>query len=132
VSQQVTVPDIGDFTDVPIIEVLVSPGDTVAAEDPLIVLESDKASMDVPSPEAGTVGELLVKVGDKVSQGTPILTLETDGAGPAEEPAAEPRWSSPPHRPAAAAGIASTCSCSARAWAATPPPSAPPTSGSTS
>ncbi len=81
---QVKVPDIGDFTDVPVIEVLVSPGDTVAAEDPLIVLESDKASMDVPSPEAGTVGELLVKVGDKVSQGTPILTLESDGQ-PAEE-----------------------------------------------
>jgi dihydrolipoamide dehydrogenase len=76
---EVKVPDIGDFTDVPVIEVLVSPGDTVAAEDPLIVLESDKASMDVPSPEAGTVGELLVKVGDKVSQGTTILTLESDG-----------------------------------------------------
>ncbi len=81
---EVKVPDIGDFTDVPVIEVLVSPGDTVAAEDPLIVLESDKASMDVPSPEAGTVGELLVKVGDKVSQGTPILTLESDGQ-PAKE-----------------------------------------------
>ncbi len=92
---EVKVPDIGDFTDVPIIEVLVSPGDTVAAEDPLIVLESDKASMDVPSPEAGTVGELLVKVGDKVSQGTPILTLQTDGAGPAEQPAAEPKVEEP-------------------------------------
>jgi dihydrolipoyl dehydrogenase len=65
--------------------VLVSPGDTVAAEDPLIVLESDKASMDVPSPEAGTIGELLVKVGDKVSQGTPILTLESDGQPAKEE-----------------------------------------------
>ena len=82
---EVKVPDIGDFTDVPVIEVLVSPGDTVAAEDPLIVLESDKASMDVPSPEAGTVGELLVKVGDKVSQGTPILTLESDGQPAKEE-----------------------------------------------
>jgi len=83
---EVTVPDIGDFTDVPVIEVLVAPGDTVAAEDPLIVLESDKASMDVPAPEPGTVGELLVKVGDKVSKGTPILTLESsDGAAPAEE-----------------------------------------------
>ena len=56
---EVKVPDIGDFTDVPVIEVLVSAGDTVAAEDPLIVLESDKASMDVPSPEAGTVGEVM-------------------------------------------------------------------------
>ena len=91
---EVKVPDIGDFTDVPVIEVLVSPGDTVAAEDPLIVLESDKASMDVPAPEAGTVGELLVKVGDKVSKGTPILTLESDGQPAAEEkdekPAEEP------------------------------------------
>ncbi len=81
---RVTVPDIGDFADVPVIEVLVAPGDTVAAEDPLIVLESDKANMDVPAPEAGTVGELLVKVGDTVSQGTPILTLESDGRPPAE------------------------------------------------
>ncbi|HET8951304.1 MAG TPA: dihydrolipoyl dehydrogenase [Solirubrobacteraceae bacterium] len=78
-SDQVKVPDIGDFTDVPVIEVLVSPGDTVAAEDPLIVLESDKASMDVPAPQGGTVDELLVEVGDKVSKGTPILTLTTDG-----------------------------------------------------
>jgi len=89
---EVKVPDIGDFTDVPVIEVLVSAGDTVAAEDPLIVLESDKASMDVPAPEAGTVGEVLVEVGDKVSQGTPILTLESDGqpAKGEEKPAAEP------------------------------------------
>jgi len=94
---EVKVPDIGDFTDVPVIEVLVAPGDTVAPEDPLIVLESDKASMDVPSPEAGTVGELLVKVGDKVSQGTPILTLDSDGR-PAEAPAeaqAEPEAAEP-------------------------------------
>jgi dihydrolipoyl dehydrogenase len=90
---EVKVPDIGDFTDVPVIEVLVSAGDTVAAEDPLIVLESDKASMDVPAPEAGTVGEVLVKVGDTVSKGTPILTLESDGkpADEGEEEAAEPK-----------------------------------------
>jgi dihydrolipoyl dehydrogenase len=90
---EVKVPDIGDFTDVPVIEVLVSAGDTVAAEDPLIVLESDKASMDVPAPEAGTVGEVLVKVGDTVSKGTPILTLESDGkpADDGEEEAAEPK-----------------------------------------
>ncbi len=83
--REVKVPDIGDFTDVPVIEVLVSAGDTVAAEDPLIVLESDKASMDVPSPSAGTVGKVLVEVGDKVSQGTPILTLESDGQPAAED-----------------------------------------------
>ena len=66
---EVRVPDIGDFTDVPIIEVHVEPGSAVAVEDPLITLESDKATMDVPSPEAGTVSQLAVKVGDRVSQG---------------------------------------------------------------
>src|SRR4051812_4291842 len=76
--KDVVVPDIGDFSDVPIIEVLVSPGDTVAEEDPLVTLESDKATMDVPSPAAGTVGELKVSVGDTVSEGTVLLTL--DGA----------------------------------------------------
>ena len=71
----VEVPDIGDFTDVPVIEILVSAGDTVAVDDPLLTLESDKATMDVPAPQAGTVGELLVKIGDRVSQGTKLLTL---------------------------------------------------------
>src|SRR3954454_2692975 len=80
---QVTVPDIGDFTDVPVIEVLVAPGDTVAPEDPLVTLESDKATMDVPAPAAGVIKELLVAVGDKVSEGTPILTLSAEGS---EEP----------------------------------------------
>ena len=89
---QVQVPDIGDFKDVEIIEVLVKPGDTVAAEDTLITLESDKASMDVPAPAAGTVAELLVKVGDRVSEGTPVLTLQASetaavAAGPAHAPA---------------------------------------------
>ncbi len=73
---EVRVPDIGDFKDVPIIEVFVKPGDTVKAEDSLITLESDKATMDVPSPAAGTVKELKVKVGDKVAEGAPILTLD--------------------------------------------------------
>ena len=95
---EVTVPDIGDFTDVPVIEVLVAPGDTVAAEDPLIVLESDKASMDVPAPAAGTVGELLVKVGDTVSKGTPILTLESDGAAGGRARSSRPSRRSPPSR----------------------------------
>src|SRR3954467_6468130 len=78
---EVHVPDIGDFSDVPIIEVMVHPGDTVAEEDPLITLESDKATMDVPSPTAGKVAELKVSVGDTVSEGTLILTLEGAGAG---------------------------------------------------
>ena len=79
----VEVPDIGDFEDVPIIEILVSPGDTVALDEPLLTLEPDKATMDVPAPFAGTVGELRVKIGDKVSQGVALLTLSpsSDGGG---------------------------------------------------
>jgi pyruvate dehydrogenase E2 component (dihydrolipoamide acetyltransferase) len=75
----VEVPDIGDFTDVPIIEILVSAGDTVAVDDPLLTLESDKATMDVPAPFAGTVRELLVRIGDRVSQGIELLTLSPSG-----------------------------------------------------
>jgi pyruvate dehydrogenase E2 component (dihydrolipoamide acetyltransferase) len=77
--KDVVVPDIGDFTDVPIIEVMVGPGDTVAEEDPLVTLESDKATMDVPSPFGGVVEELKVKTGDTVSEGSLILTLAVDG-----------------------------------------------------
>ena len=84
---EVKVPDIGDFKNIPVIEVLVKPGDRVDAEDSLLTLESDKATMEVPSPAAGMVKELKVKVGDKVSEGTLVLTLEAaDGAGKAEEP----------------------------------------------
>ncbi len=89
----VKVPDIGDFQDVPIIEVLVKPGDTVQPEDPLITLESDKATMEIPAPQAGQVVELKVGVGDKISEGTLILTLEpADGAtaGPSTGASAEP------------------------------------------
>ena len=102
---QVRVPDIGDFTDVPIIEIQVKPGDRVAAEAPLITLESDKASMEVPSPSAGIVKTLAVKLGDKVSEGTPILTLEVDGAPVAAE-AAKPAVSAPPAPTSAPAGVA--------------------------
>src|SRR5215475_10140020 len=80
-TMEVKVPDIGDFKDVPIIEVFVKPGDAVKTEDPLVTLESDKATMDVPSPAAGTVKELQVKVGDKVSEGSVILTLDAAAAG---------------------------------------------------
>ena len=66
----VTVPDIGDFKDVPIVEVLVQPGDVVKIDDPLITLETDKASMEVPAPSAGTVRTIHVKVGDRVGQGS--------------------------------------------------------------
>lgn len=84
--KEVKVPDIGDFDDVEVIEVLVSAGDEVEKEDSLITLESDKASMDVPSPQAGTVKELNVSSGDKVAQGDVILTLETGEDEGSEEP----------------------------------------------
>jgi dihydrolipoamide dehydrogenase len=88
---EVKVPDIGDFADVPVIEIHVAAGDAVAAEDPLVTLESDKATMDVPSPGAGTVRELLVAVNDKVSEGTPLLVLDAEeGAEPPAEDAPEP------------------------------------------
>jgi len=114
---EVKVPDIGDFTDVPVIEVFVKPGDTVAAEDSLITLESDKATMDVPSPSAGTVKEVRVKVGDKVSQGTLIAMLEADGgaAEPAAPAAPKAEAPKPPPPPAAVAA----------APAAAPAPAAP-------
>jgi dihydrolipoyl dehydrogenase len=80
---EVKVPDIGDFKDVEVIEVLVKPGDTVAKEQSLITLESDKATMEIPSPETGMVKELKVKVGDKVSQGSQILVIESAAAAPA-------------------------------------------------
>src|SRR5581483_10098133 len=96
-SSEVKVPDIGDFKNIEVIEVLVKPGDSVAKEQSLITLESDKATMEIPSPGAGTVKELRVKVGDKVSQGSPILLLDSAEAQP---PAA--RDAAPPSRPAAA------------------------------
>jgi pyruvate dehydrogenase E2 component (dihydrolipoamide acetyltransferase) len=84
----VKVPDIGDFNDVPVIEVFVKPGDHVGVDDSLVTLESDKATMDVPSPAAGKVASIAVQVGDKVSEGSLVLTLEGDGqAGAAQAPA---------------------------------------------
>jgi len=87
---EVKVPDIGDFKDVPVIELLVKPGDTVKKDDSLIVLESDKATMEVPAPAGGTVKELRVKLGDKVGEGTVILTMEAASAAPAPAPAPAP------------------------------------------
>ncbi len=84
---EVTLPDIGDFQQVDIIEVLVAPGDRVEAEDSIITLESDKATMEIPAPQAGTVREVLVKVGGKISKGGKILTLElAEGASVGERP----------------------------------------------
>ena len=85
---EVRVPDIGDFKDVPVIEILVKPGDTVKSDDALVTLESDKATMDVPAPLSGKVQEMTIKVGDKVSEGTLIMTLVTDSAATAIAPAA--------------------------------------------
>ncbi len=87
---EVKVPDIGDFKSVPVIEILVKPGDVIKAEDPLVVLESDKATMEVPSPAAGVVAEILLKVGDKVGEGAAILTLVAEGAAAPAAPAAAP------------------------------------------
>ena len=101
---EVKVPDIGDFGKVEVIEVLVSPGDTVQAEDSLITLESDKASMEIPSPQSGVVQEVLVKVGDKVSEGDPILRLtlaDGDTATAATSPPA-PTVDTPPSEAAPA------------------------------
>ncbi|HUP96933.1 MAG TPA: biotin/lipoyl-containing protein, partial [Usitatibacter sp.] len=77
---EIKVPDIGDFKDVPVIEILVKPGDTVKKDDSLVTLESDKATMEVPSTHSGVVKEVRIKVGDKLSQGSAILLLETAGA----------------------------------------------------
>jgi dihydrolipoamide dehydrogenase len=85
----VKVPDIGDFTDVPIIEILVAVGDSVSAEDPLVTLESDKATMDVPAPVDGVVKQIAVQVGDRVSEGSVLMTFEGAAAEEAPEPAAE-------------------------------------------
>jgi len=89
---EVKVPDIGDFKDIPVIELFVKPGDAVKAEDSLVTLESDKATMDVPSPAAGVVVAVALKLGDKVSEGALIMTLDTAAAG-AAKPAAQ---SAPP------------------------------------
>jgi pyruvate dehydrogenase E2 component (dihydrolipoamide acetyltransferase) len=106
---EVRVPDIGDFTDVPVIEILVEVGQEVAEEDALVTLESDKATMDVPAPVAGVVTELLVKVGDKVSEGSAILQLEPKGTSVEAAVAAEASSEVAAPKPAPA-----------------PPPAAPP------
>lgn len=105
---EIKVPDIGDYKNIPVIEVLVKPGDSVSAEDPLLTLESDKATMEVPAPVAGIVKELKVKVGDKVSEGVLVMTLEGAAAPVAEKksaaaPVAAPVATAPKSAPVAAA-----------------------------
>jgi pyruvate dehydrogenase E2 component (dihydrolipoamide acetyltransferase) len=129
-ATSVEVPDIGDFSDVPIIEILVSPGDAVAIDDPLLTLESDKATMDVPAPMAGTVGELLVKIGDRVSQGTKLLTLSPSSDGDSDAGESGPAPST------GAKAADSVASASQAEEQAAPPPAAdsdaaqPPTADS--
>jgi len=106
----IKVPDIGDFKDVPVIEVFVKVGDTVKAEDPLVSLESDKATMDVPAPHAGLVKAIPIKVGDKVSEGSVIMQFDGGGAAAsapaaAAEPA-KPSVTAPPSPVNAPAGLA--------------------------
>ena len=101
-SREVTVPDIGDFDDVPVIEILVGVGDTVEPEDPLVTLESDKATMDVPAPAAGTVEKLVVSIGDRVSQGSVLMTLSSNGGDPQDDdsPRSDSARPSAPSEPA--------------------------------
>jgi dihydrolipoamide dehydrogenase len=96
-AQEIKVPDIGDFSDVPVIEIHVAAGDTVAAEDPLVTLESDKATLDVPAPVAGTITELRIAVGDAVSEGTVIAVIDAEGGGaaPAKETVSQPAAAQP-------------------------------------
>ena len=119
---EVKVPDIGDFKNIPIIEILVKPGDSVKAEDPLIALESDKATLEVPAPSAGTVKEIKVKVGDKVSEGTLVLMLDA-----AAQPAAA---ATPAPQPAAAAQPVAAAPSPASAPQPAAPASAPSASSS--
>ena len=99
---EVKVPDIGDFKDVPVIEVAVKVGDTVKVDDPLVTLESDKATMDVPSSAAGVVKEVRVKVGDRIGEGAVVVVLEASEGASAPAPAviplrsARPTWASKP------------------------------------
>ena len=97
---EVKVPDIGDFDNVPVIEVHVSIGDQVNADDPLVTLESDKATMDVPAPAAGSVAEVLVKIGDEVSEGTPILLLHPGDGALTTPPSLVEQQEPPPSAPA--------------------------------
>ena len=120
---EVKVPDIGDFKDIPVIEVLVKPGDAVNKEDALVTLESDKATMEVPSPEAGVVKELKVKVGDKVSEGSLILLLEGAAAAKADAPAATGRGTLRRKRQRRSACTRAGRNCRRR-----PPPPPPPLS----
>jgi pyruvate dehydrogenase E2 component (dihydrolipoamide acetyltransferase) len=126
-TTEVKVPDIGDFSDVPVIEVLVKPGDVVNADDPLVTLESDKATMDVPSPAGGAVADVLVKVGDTVSEGTPILMLQPGDGALTEPPSLLEQQEPRPEAAQAAAPAAAAPAPAATPAAAAAPAAAAPT-----
>ncbi|HEY6821423.1 MAG TPA: dihydrolipoyllysine-residue acetyltransferase [Burkholderiales bacterium] len=121
-AMTVPVPDIGDFKEVEVIEILVKPGDAVSKEQSLITLESDKATMEIPSPADGVVKELKVKVGQKVSKGSAILVMQSGGEARAAAPAAEPA-SAPPQAAAAPRSVPSTKPAPAAQSAESPEPS---------
>ena len=110
---EIRVPDIGDFADVPVIEILVETGDRVRPEDPLVTLESDKATMDVPSPVAGTIVDVALAVGDIVSEGALILTVEPAGAVAASAASTAPTSSAASSARAASAGSSAAATASA-------------------
>ena len=106
---EVKVPDIGDFKDVEVIELLVKPGDAIAKDQSLITVESDKASMEIPSSAAGIVKQLMVKLGDKVSKDSPLLVVDSDAqAAPAAKAAAPPASAPPAAAPPVAAPSATS------------------------
>ena len=105
--ESILLPDIGDFSEIPVIEVLVGPGDRIEPEQSLLTLESDKATMEIPAPKGGVISEVLVQVGDKVSRGSPLFRLQAEGTGAeqatsAAEPASVPEPAAPPPVPASA------------------------------
>jgi pyruvate dehydrogenase E2 component (dihydrolipoamide acetyltransferase) len=121
----VAVPDIGDFGEVPVIEILVAVGDTVAVEDPLVTLESDKATMDVPSPSAGVVTAVHVRLGDKVAEGSALVDLDGDGASDSSEYAPATRTADQDSPVGAVAKLAASDPPSLAATAPAPPATAP-------
>jgi len=130
-SESILVPDLGDFHDVEVIDVLVKPGDAIEVDTPLLTLETEKATIDVPSTSAGVVQSVAVKKGDRVSKGSPILALEADAkAAPAAAPAEQkaPEASKPGSAPAAAPAVEQrpAAEAPAAAPAAAPAPQAPP------
>ena len=129
-QRKLTVPDIGDFNDVPVIEILVNEGDAIAVEDPLISLESDKAVMDIPASDAGTIKKILVKVGDNVNQGDEIAIIEAaaDSKPAAEKPPQPAAQQTPAAQtpPAPAEPAAATQAPTAKTAAAATPQSTPP------